>query len=78
VDVTIVPDLPLRQTILDGHRLFNGTMDRVKEVSRVAVCQLVALTEAETPTLVDVDGEQPGFLPLEMSVLPKALGVIRR
>lgn len=76
-DVTVIPDLPLPRMILGSPRLFTGTMERVKGVSRVAVRQLDAIAETETRVLVDVDGEQPGFLPLSVTVIPKALLILR-
>jgi diacylglycerol kinase (ATP) len=75
-DVTLIPDLPLARMILGSPRLFTGTMERVKGVSRVAVRQLTAIAESETLVLVDVDGEQPGFLPLTVTVIPRALLII--
>lgn len=70
---TVIPDLPLSRMILGTPRLFFGTIDRVKGVSRVAVSMLSASADSATEVRVDVDGEQPGFLPIEIRVLKKAL-----
>ena len=75
-DMTLIPALSLPRLILGTPRLFMGTMERVKEVSRVAVRELQALPEREKPVLIDVDGEQPGYLPVSARMLPKALLVI--
>ncbi|MEQ1505457.1 MAG: hypothetical protein ABMB14_24710, partial [Myxococcota bacterium] len=72
-DVTLVPELPLSRMILGGPRLFTGTLERVKGVSRVAVRQLAAFAESANLVRLDVDGEQPGFLPVQITVLEKVL-----
>jgi diacylglycerol kinase (ATP) len=73
VDVTIIPELPLPRLVLGAPRLFTGTMDRVRGVERIAVRSLEALALDASAILVDVDGEQPGKLPLRASVLPSIL-----
>ena len=71
--LTVIPQLPLRRTLFDGHRLFTGTMGDVKGVSSAAVSQLSARVLSGAPVLVDVDGEQPGVLPVNAKVLPKTV-----
>ena len=73
LDLVIVPSLGVARTIAASPRLFSGTADRVNNVSRIAVRSLEAETTDGRPMLVDVDGEQPGVLPLNARVLPKAL-----
>jgi diacylglycerol kinase (ATP) len=76
-DLTVIPALPLSRMILGAPRLFTGSIERVKGVSRIGIRHLSAFADSETPTLIDVDGEQPGFLPIEISVLHKTLLVAR-
>lgn len=73
LDLVLVPPLGLVQTIASSPRLFSGTLEHVKKVSRIAVRSLEAATTDGRPMLVDVDGEQPGVLPLNAHVLPKVL-----
>jgi diacylglycerol kinase family enzyme len=73
LDLVLVPQLGPIRTIVSSPRLFSGTMDHVKDVSRIAVRSLEAATTDGRQMLVDVDGEQPGVLPLNAQILPKAL-----
>lgn len=72
-DATLIPQLPLSRMILGGPRLFFGTIERVKEVSRIPVRSLSASADSASEVRLDVDGEQPGFLPVEITVLEKAM-----
>lgn len=72
-DVTILPPLPLPRMIVGAPRLFTGTLEKVKEVSRVRVRSIVAFADSASDVPVDVDGEQPGFLPIRIDVLEKVL-----
>jgi len=73
VEQTIVPDLPIARAILATPHLYRGTAGDVKGVSRRQVSEVVAEAADGSIVLVDLDGEQPGRLPLRMSVLPKAV-----
>lgn len=77
-DLTILPELPLLRMILGTPRLFRGTIENVKGVSRHRVRRIAAIAEGESEIRVDIDGEQPGVLPIEMRVLPGALDVAAR
>jgi diacylglycerol kinase family enzyme len=72
-DLTVVPELPLSRMILGAPRLFTGSISRVKGVSRTRVRSLTAIADGETRVAIDVDGEQPGFLPIGVRVLQKSL-----
>ncbi|MEQ1566912.1 MAG: diacylglycerol kinase family protein, partial [Myxococcota bacterium] len=74
-DLTVVPDLPLSRMVLGAPRLFTGTIDRVKGVSRTRISTLRAISSGATRVSIDVDGEQPGFLPIEIRVLEKVLRI---
>ncbi len=73
LNLTVIPQLPLRRMLFGGHRLFSGTISNVKGVSSATVSQLSATVLNGAPVLVDVDGEQPGVLPLNAKVLSKAV-----
>jgi diacylglycerol kinase family enzyme len=72
-ELTLVPEMSMHRAILQGPRLFSGTLGSVKEVSRNTVSTVDAIAEEATPVLVDVDGEQPGLLPASIRVLRKVL-----
>ncbi len=72
-DLLLVPELPPLRAIVQGPRLFSGTLGDVKEVSRSSVFRVEAIAVDGNRVLVDVDGEQPGLLPLSVRVLPKTL-----
>jgi diacylglycerol kinase family enzyme len=76
-DLTLIPDLPLLRSLGATPRLYSGTVGNVKEVSTAQVVKLVATARDGTPVLVDLDGEQPGRLPLTVEVLEKKLVVAR-
>jgi diacylglycerol kinase (ATP) len=71
VDLTIIPPLSVARMILGAPRLMTGALERVKGVSRNRVTRLSAFTDSANRIRIDVDGEQPGFLPLSVTVLHK-------
>jgi diacylglycerol kinase family enzyme len=72
-DLTLIGDLGTVRMALNGHRLFTGTIGNVKGVSTARIRHLWASCRDGTEVLVDVDGEQPGRLPLELDIRPAAL-----
>lgn len=74
-DLTLLPELPLLRAISAGRHLFGGTIERVKEVSRLRVRSVCAIAETSGSVAIDVDGEQPGELPLRVDVIGKVLKV---
>ena len=75
IDLTLIPRMRATQLIASSPRLFSGTLANVKDVSRIAVRSLQAATTDGSEMLVDLDGEQPGVLPLNVEILPKALPI---
>lgn len=73
VDLAVIPDLPLWRTILATPHLYDGRLQNVKEVSSASIRHLDAIVLNGKSALVDLDGEQPGLLPLRASVVAKAL-----
>ncbi len=72
-DLLLVPRLPLHRAISGSPRLFSGTLENVKEVSRNRACAVSAFADPARRVLIDIDGEQPGLLPMDVRVLPKVL-----
>jgi len=72
-DVTIVPDLPVTRAIVATPHLYRGTAGDVKGVSSAALSAMDAEATDGRIVLVDLDGEQPGRLPLAVTVIPEAL-----
>lgn len=74
-DLTLVPDLGPVRTLVSVPRLFTGTMERVKGVLRTTVREIEARAFQGSTVRVDVDGEQPGILPIRATLLPGVLKV---
>jgi diacylglycerol kinase (ATP) len=75
IDLTVLPELPLFQALIAAPRLFSGSLERVKGVSRVGVRWLEAETLDRAAVRIDCDGEQPGVLPLRADICEKVLPV---
>jgi diacylglycerol kinase family enzyme len=73
VDLSLIPDLPVWRTILATPHLYDGRLRNVKEVSSAAVVAMEASVHRGKSVLVDLDGEQPGCLPLSAVVVSKAV-----
>lgn len=71
--VTIIGDLSLAAACRNFPRLYNGRIGRIAQVSMMTAVRIEAET-AET-VLLDVDGEQPGKLPLAAEIVPEALQI---
>jgi YegS/Rv2252/BmrU family lipid kinase len=77
VELTLIPELPLHKMLRATPRLYSGDLFDVDGVTRLSVTRLEAEVVKGGGVLVDVDGEQPGVLPLRLSVLPRAIPVRR-
>lgn len=75
LDLVVIPELPTLTMLRGVRRLFDGTVDRFRETLRVPVVSLEARAAGDRPVLVDIDGEQPGILPIKVEVLTKSLNV---
>ncbi len=73
--VTIVGDLSLPGVFRRLPYLYNGRIYEIPEVTALAGRRIEAASDREV--LLDVDGEQPGRLPLIVEVVPRALRFIR-
>lgn len=72
-ELTLVPALPAPRMLLGVPRLLTGQLERVKGVSRNQVHTVSVHAEKTMKVRIDVDGEQPGFLPIQASVLHKSV-----
>ncbi|HSQ84343.1 MAG TPA: diacylglycerol kinase family protein [Desulfobacterales bacterium] len=72
--VTIIGDLTIPEVFLNLSKLYNG---RIYDIEKVITrtCQKMAAISDER-VLLEVDGEQPGMLPVVAKILPGALDVI--
>ncbi len=74
-DLTVLPPLPPHRLAAHGWRLYEGSLAKIPGVVRVQVRRLDASVHAGAPPLLDVDGEQPGELPVSMRCLKRVLQV---
>ena len=72
--ISIIGDLTLMQVFLNLHMLYNGRINQVKKVETLVGKKIIA--QSAEPVLLDMDGEQPGTLPVTISMLPSQLNFI--
>ena len=73
-NVTVIGDLSLAQILRHLPKLYNGNIHTIRRVAgwtarRVSI-------RSRQRVLLDVDGEQPGRLPLEAELLPRAVNLL--
>jgi YegS/Rv2252/BmrU family lipid kinase len=73
-DIIIAGDLTLGEMLRSGRDVYKGTHIHHPK-TRVLRGRKVTATSRET-TLIDMDGEQPGRLPITMEVIPNALPLL--
>jgi len=73
-DVIIMGDLSKLDTIFKAGRIYKGKHLELPEVSSYRGSQVEATSNDEV--LIDMDGEQPGRLPISLKVLPGAIRLI--
>ena len=74
LDVVVVGDISRFGALRAVPRLFRGTHLGLAAISSHRVCSIgIAVADGESPPLFDVDGEQVGSAPAEITVLPQAL-----
>ena len=74
--ITVIGDLSLAGVFRHLPKLYNGKILDIKEVSSLTGKKVEAFSQE--PVLLDVDGEQPGILPITIDIIPAALWVITR
>ena len=70
-DVTVWSGYRLRDFAVRGRSLYDGS--HVKHPNTRCLKARTVRLEADSPALLDVDGEQPGRLPATMEIRPGAL-----
>lgn len=77
LEVVVIPVLP--PWVLGRHmaKLYSGDMGRVPGVQtfQVRTFRVEPISTGTAPVLIDIDGEQPGKLPLEIMAVPRRLRV---
>jgi YegS/Rv2252/BmrU family lipid kinase len=73
-DVIILGDLTKRDVIFKGSRIYKGTHLALDKVKMFRGNRVEAACDEEV--LIDMDGEQPGRLPISLEVLPRAIRLI--
>jgi diacylglycerol kinase (ATP) len=74
LDVTVMGDLSLAGVFKNLPNLYNGRILQVQKVFGLRGKTISAFSNQRV--LLDVDGEQPGMLPLTVEVVPAALNLI--
>ncbi len=74
--ITVVGDLSLAEVLWNFPKLYNGRIKEVRNVSFLTGKKVEASSEQQV--LLDVDGEQPGRLPVVIDVVPAALNMITK
>jgi len=72
--ITVIGDLTIPEVLLNLPNLYNGRIYSVDKVSHIAGKRVEVSAEDKVP--VDLDGEQPGYLPLTVEIKPRALWMI--
>ena len=74
LEVTIIENMPAWEIFRDISYLYNG---RIYEHPKVRYFRTTHLeVSSDQPTLLEIDGEPLGQLPLEIEVIPKAIRVL--
>jgi len=73
-DVVVLGDMSRAQMIFKGSRIYKGTHLDLDDVFSARGSYVEATSEEEV--LIDMDGEQPGRLPISLEIVPKAINFI--
>ncbi len=73
-NVTVIGDLTLPEVFINLPRLYNGRIYDIRKVITMTGKKIEALSDHRV--LLDVDGEQPGMLPVVIDMIPGALNII--
>ena len=74
LNVTVIGDLTLSEVFLNLPKLYNGRIYDIDKVVMLTGKKIEAFSDQ--PVLLDVDGEQPGMMPIVIHVVPGALKII--
>jgi len=74
LNVTVIGDLTLPEVFLNLPNLYNGRIYDIDKVVTLTGKKIEAVSNQQV--LLDVDGEQPGMMPIVIHVVPGALKII--
>ncbi len=74
-DLVVIPDQPVWTSLIHTRRLYDGTLHDMPGVLSARVFWVEVVADRGDAVRVDLDGEQPGSLPLRIDVLPGRLSV---
>ena len=74
LNVTIIGDLTIPEVFLNLSKLYNGRIYDINKVITLTGKKVAAISEDRV--LLEVDGEQPGMLPIIVKTVPGALKII--
>jgi diacylglycerol kinase family enzyme len=74
LNVTVIGDLTIPEIFLNLPKLYNGKINDIDKVITLAGEKVEALSNQQV--LLDVDGEQPGMLPIVIRIIPDVLKII--
>jgi diacylglycerol kinase (ATP) len=75
-DVTIIGAMSLPLVFWHLPKLYTGGIKRIRQVSMTTGRRVTASSDERV--LLDIDGEQPGTLPAELSIVPGAITMIMK
>jgi diacylglycerol kinase (ATP) len=74
LNVTVIGDLTFPEVFLNLPKLYNG---KIYDINKVAVLTGEKIEAfSDQPVLLDVDGEQPGMMPIVIHAVPEALKMV--
>lgn len=73
-DITVVGDMTLPRVLMNLHNLYNGRIKSVRDVECLRG-KTVEVSSREK-VFLDVDGEEPGTLPVRMEIVPGAINMM--
>jgi YegS/Rv2252/BmrU family lipid kinase len=74
LNVTVIGDLTLSEVFSNLPKLYNGRIYDIDKVALLTGKKIEAVSDQKV--LLDVDGEQPGMMPIVIHVVPGALKII--
>jgi diacylglycerol kinase (ATP) len=74
--VTIIGDLTIPEVFLNLSKLYNGRIYDIDKVITRTCKKVTAISDDRV--LLEVDGEQPGMLPIVVKIVPGALNIIAK
>jgi len=74
LNVTVIGDLSLSEMFLNIAKFYNGRIKEIKKIITMTGRHIEASSKQDIR--IDMDGEQPGWLPVVIDILPQAMSMI--